>query len=177
MKNYKEFILNSLKNSEGFKFVKNPAFQVDENHLLTEFKGGTFIISFNDNYDASRLNSTKSLVSPFTVNLPVILTEPFKSMPLFDKLIVSNHLNNKSSNLVRFSVRESLNMFIISAPYYPMLEQLSKDFFEEPVFNKKSGSFMVLSLLTMCWESSTTLTDDLNNYLKNPKKYYAEHQE
>lgn len=65
-------------------------------------------------------------------------------------------------------------MFIISAPYYPMLEQLSK---EELVFNRNSGSFMVLSLLTMCWESSATLTDDLNNYLKNPKKYYAEHQE
>lgn len=174
MKNYKEFILNSLKNAEGFTFVENPAFQVDENHLLAEFKGGTFLLSFNDNYDAIRLNSTKSLVSPFTVNLPVILSEPFKSMPLLDKLIVSNHLNNKSSNLVRFSLRESLNMFIISAPYYPMLEQLSK---EELVFNRNSGSFMVLSLLTMCWESSATLTDDLNNYLKNPKKYYAEHQE
>lgn len=174
MENYKELIIKSIREINGFKFIDDPYLQPDNTGIVAEWKDARFLLYFNSSYDDSNLDSVKSLEAPFSIFLPYVVEEKYQSIPLLDKYRVANQVNDKSLSLAKISYREQIDMFLIASPYYPMLEQLNEFKSKYSSISKKGGPFIVLSLLTMCMESAKDLNSELDTYKKDPKKYHSQ---
>lgn len=177
MENYRKLIIDSLKNIKGFQFKENPYLNDDKDNILVEWNDANFLIFFNPSYEGKRLEIIKSLEAPFGVYLPVFENINFSSLPILDKYRIANHVNDKNLSLAKVSYRERIDTFLIGSQYYPMLEQLNEFKSDYSAFIKKGAPFIILSLLTMCMESSKQLANEIERYNKDPKKYLKNMEE
>lgn len=163
----KQKVIAGLQELDGFKVITDVNGLIDIDVLLVERKGSKFLLSFNDEYNDSDLGSNKSLESPFGLHLITPLDGVYKSIPMLDVYKISNKLTTQSKSIATVTYRESINAYLISALYYPMVEQLQEFTSTSNSIEKKALNFIILSLLTMCFEKNIELHVVLEEYARN----------
>jgi hypothetical protein len=163
----KKSVIAGLQDLGDFKVITDVEDSIASDLILVERKGSRFLLSFNDEYDDSDLGSNKSLESPFGVHLIRSLDGVYKGIPLLDKYRISNKLTTQSKSIATVTYREIIDAYLIGALYYPMVEQLQEFKSTSGLLEKKAIKFIVLSLLTMCFEKSSELNAVLDDYAHN----------
>lgn len=163
----KQKVITGLQELGGFRVITDVNGLIDIDLLLVERKGSKFLLSFNDEYNDSDLDSKQSLESPFGLHLITLLEGAYKNIPLLDAYKISNRLTTHSKSIATVTYRESINAYLISALYYPMVEQLQEFTSTSSTLEKKALNFIILSLLTMCFEKNIELHVALEEYAHN----------
>lgn len=167
----REYIIEAINEFEGFT-IEDSSHITAESCMIT-FGGAPFLLVFGSEKHGNPRNIGK-LNSSFLIKTVFTFDETLKPrINTIDKYRLASKLNEESPALARVYYKEKFDAYLISANYYPFLEQLP-DFDSLPEkLVKKMLRFILISLSAMCLEFKQNINDMINEYL-NDENYFED---